>query len=478
MKQIASFIMISLIVSFSSFPSLAQKSKTEVGNYIDQNKQKYNEIAKTIWDHPELGYLEVESSALLQKMLQEEGFTIQKGVAGLPTAFVASYGNSGPVIGILGEFDALPGLSQQAIPEKTPVIDGAPGHGCGHHLFGTGSAAAAIGVKHWLKSSKTKGTIRFYGCPAEEGGSGKVYMVRAGLFQDVDIVLHWHPADVNSASPFTTLANISAKFRFTGVASHAAAAPEKGRSALDGVEAMDYMVNMMREHVPQETRIHYIITDGGDAPNIVPANAEVFYYVRYKNAKDLMGIFERVTDAAKGAALGTGTTMNYEIIGGVYSILPNLSLAKIMDANLKKVGGVHYTPEEKHFAEKIRNSLINVRIPMSMAETVLPFKPMSSSASSDVGDVSWNVPTAGVVTACWIPGTPPHSWQAVACGGTGIAMKGMINAAKVMAFTAVDLFSNPQEIEAAKKEFLNKRGKDYKYVPVLGDREPPLDYRK
>jgi aminobenzoyl-glutamate utilization protein B len=478
MKRFSFYLMAFLAIGFFTFPSIAQKSKSEVGKFIDKNEGKYKKLAKTIWDHPEMGYLETQSSALLQKLLQEEGFTIQKGVAGLPTAFIASYGTSGPVIGILGEFDALPGLSQQAIPEKKPVIEGAPGHGCGHHLFGVGSAAAAIGVKHWLKSTKTPGTIRYFGCPAEEGGSGKVYMVRAGLFKDVDIVLHWHPADVNSASPFTTLANISAKFRFTGVASHAAVAPEKGRSALDGVEAMDYMVNMLREHIPQETRIHYIITDGGDAPNIVPANAEVFYYVRYKNAKDLMGIFERVTDAARGAALGTGTTMNYEIIGGVYSILPNLSLAKIMDANLKTVGGVHYTPEEMQFAKEIRKTLINVRLPVSMAETVLPFKPMSNSASSDVGDVSWNVPTAGVATACWIPGTPPHSWQAVACGGTDIAMKGMMNAAKVMAFTAVDLFSNPLELEVAKKEFLENRGDDYKYVPVLGDREPPLDYRK
>jgi aminobenzoyl-glutamate utilization protein B len=478
MKRFSFYLMAFLAISFFTFPSIAQKSKSEVGKFIDKNEGKYKKLAKTIWDHPEMGYLETQSSALLQKLLQEEGFTIQKGVAGLPTAFIASYGTSGPVIGILGEFDALPGLSQQAIPEKKPVIEGAPGHGCGHHLFGVGSAAAAIGVKHWLKSTKPPGTIRYFGCPAEEGGSGKVYMVRAGLFKDVDIVLHWHPADVNSASPFTTLANISAKFSFTGVASHAAVAPEKGRSALDGVEAMDYMVNMLREHIPQETRIHYIITDGGDAPNIVPANAEVFYYVRYKNAKDLMGIFERVTDAARGAALGTGTTMNYEIIGGVYSILPNLSLAKIMDANLKTVGGVHYTPEEMQFAKEIRKTLINVRLPVSMAETVLPFKPMSNSASSDVGDVSWNVPTAGVATACWIPGTPPHSWQAVACGGTDIAMKGMMNAAKVMAFTAVDLFSNPLELEVAKKEFLENRGDDYKYVPVLGDREPPLDYRK
>jgi len=212
MKRFSFYLMAFLAISFFTFPSIAQKSKSEVGKFIDKNEGKYKKLAKTIWDHPEMGYLETQSSALLQKLLQEEGFTIQKGVAGLPTAFIASYGTSGPVIGILGEFDALPGLSQQAIPEKKPVIEGAPGHGCGHHLFGVGSAAAAIGVKHWLKSTKTPGTIRYFGCPAEEGGSGKVYMVREGLFDDVDAVLHWHPGNVNHARPRTSNANKSAKF--------------------------------------------------------------------------------------------------------------------------------------------------------------------------------------------------------------------------------------------------------------------------
>jgi len=369
MKLFRFFLLISFILFNFSVSAFTQKTKTETAAFIDQHKVQYVKVAKTIWEHPELGYLEFKSSALLQKMLKEEGFTIQKGVAGIPTAFIASYGSESPVIGILGEFDALPGLSQEAIPEKKPVIEDGHGHGCGHHLFGTASAAAAISVKHWLIATGTKGTIRFYGCPAEEGGSGKVYMVRAGLFNDVDIVLHWHPADMNSADPWTSLANISAKFRFTGIASHAAAAPEKGRSALDGVESMDYMVNMMREHVPQETRIHYVITNGGGtAPNVVPAKAEVFYYVRFINAKDLMDIFNRVVKAGQGAALGTGTTMNYEIIHGVHTLLPNLSLSKLMDANLRRVGGVSYTEDEEQFAEKIRTTLIGARTPMKAAK--------------------------------------------------------------------------------------------------------------
>ena len=479
MKLFRFFLLISFILFNFSVSAFTQKTKTETAAFIDQHKAQYVKVAKTIWEHPELGYLEFKSSALLQKMLKEEGFTIQKGVAGIPTAFIASYGSESPVIGILGEFDALPGLSQEAIPEKKPVIEDGPGHGCGHHLFGTASAAAAISVKHWLIATGTKGTIRFYGCPAEEGGSGKVYMVRAGLFNDVDIVLHWHPADMNSADPWTSLANISAKFRFTGIASHAAAAPEKGRSALDGVESMDYMVNMMREHVPQETRIHYVITNGGGtAPNVVPAKAEVFYYVRFTNAKDLMDIFNRVVKAGQGAALGTGTTMNYEIIHGVHTLLPNVSLSKLMDANLRRVGGVSYTEDEEQFAEKIRTTLIGARTPMEAAKEVTPFQLVHTSASSDVGDVSWNVPTAGVVTACWIPGTPPHSWQAVACGGTGIAMKGMINAAKIMSFTAIDLFADHNKIKEARTEFLERRGPDFKYTPLLGDRKPPLNYRK
>ncbi|MEA1898518.1 MAG: amidohydrolase, partial [Bacteroidota bacterium] len=346
----------------------SQESKIEAGIFLNNNKEEYVKIAFEIWNNPELGYLEFESSKKLQDLLAKEGFTIEKGVAGLPTAFIASYGKGSPIIGIMGEFDALPGLSQKAIPEKVPVVENGPGHGCGHHVFGVASAAAAISVKHWLEESGTPGTIKFFGTPAEEGGSGKVYMVRAGLFDELDIALHWHPADLNAANPWSTNANISAKFRFSGIASHAAGAPEKGRSALDGVEAMNYMVNMMREHLPQETRIHYVITGGGGiAPNVVPPKAEVYYYVRYSDASELMNIFQRVVKAAEGAAMGTGTEMEYEIMGGVHSVLPNVALSKILDANLREVGGVIYNEKENEYAEKIRASLLNPKTSMKAA---------------------------------------------------------------------------------------------------------------
>ena len=299
-----------------------------------------------------MGYQEEKSAALLQQTLSDEGFSIKKGVAGMPTAFIAEYGSGSPVIAILGEYDALPGLSQQAIPEKKSN-DKPAGHACGHHLFGTASIAAAIEVKNWIKTNNIKGTIRFYGCPAEEGGSGKVYLVREGLFNDVDVTLHWHPSSVNAASAGAALANKSAKFRFYGVSAHAAGAPEKGRSALDGVEAMNMMVNMMREHIPQETRIHYVITDGGKAPNVVPDFAEVYYYARHNKRDVVIDIFDRITKAAEGAALGTGTTMDFEMIGGTHELLPNLTLQKLMYDNLVTVGGVLYTEEEKVFANKI-----------------------------------------------------------------------------------------------------------------------------
>ena len=456
----------------------AQKKKNDVLKQLDAKAETYSEIAHTIWNLAEMGYLEEKSSALLQETLAAEGFSIEKGIAGIPTAFVAEYGSGYPVIGILGEYDALPGLSQEAVPEKKSA-GGEAGHACGHHLFGTASTAAAISVKDWMKANNIKGTIRFYGCPAEEGGSGKVYMVREGVFDDVDVALHWHPSSANAASAGAALANKSAKFRFYGISAHAAAAPQMGRSALDGVEAMNYMVNMMREHVPEDARIHYVITEGGEAPNVVPDFAEVYYYARHNTRDVVVDIFDRMVKAAEGAALGTGTTMEYEMIGGTHELLPNLTLQKMMHDNLVKVGGITYTPEEKAFAEKISKSLGNESLNIKVAETVQPYKETAEAfGSTDVGDVSFTVPTAGLGTATWVPGTPAHSWQAVAAGGMSIGSKGMMVAAKTIALTAMDTFENPKTVEAAKKELEERRGKDFKYVPMLGNRPPALDYRK
>jgi aminobenzoyl-glutamate utilization protein B len=457
----------------------AQQSADDALKQLDSKTEFYGDIAHTIWDYAEMGYQEKQSSALLQNTLKNEGFTIKTGVADIPTAFIAEYGSGSPIIGILGEYDALPGLSQQAVPEKESA-GGKAGHACGHHLFGTASTAAAISVKNWLKENNIKGTVRFYGCPAEEGGSGKVYMTRAGLFDDIDVVLHWHADDENSASPRVALANKSAKFRFHGISAHASGAPEQGRSSLDAVEAMDYMVNMMREHIPQEARIHYVITNGGKAPNVVPDFAEVYYYVRHPRRDEVIAIFDRVAKAAEGAALGTGTTMEYELIGGTHEVLHNLTLQKLMYDNLVKVGGYVYTPDEKAFAEKISKTLYSNNLDLSFAEGIRPYNlelNPKGSGSTDVGDVSFAVPTVGMRAATWVPGTPAHSWQAVAAGGTSIGTKGMMIAAKTIAATAMDLFSNLDLIEQAKTEFQEVRGKDFKYIPLIGDRAPALDYR-
>ncbi len=470
---------IGLLLLISLVPSLAaaQSGKEVVAAHIEAGRANYANVAQQIWDLAEVGYQEEKSSGLLQSELKAAGFTVDAGVAGMPTAFVASYGSGAPVIGILAEFDALPGIMQERQPSRLVRLGTKAGHACGHHLFGTGSSAAAIAVKHWLETSGTAGTIRLYGTPAEEGGSGKVYMVREGLFDDVDVVLTWHAGDANAASPRTSLANKSAKFRFHGVSAHAAAAPDRGRSALDGVEAMNNMVNMMREHVPQETRIHYVITSGGSAPNVVPDFAEVYYYVRNPDPDNVQSLFNWVVKAAQGAAMGTETEMDYEVIHGIYAVLPNETAQRVMYDNLVAVGGIEYTPREREFAEILRQSLTDPP-PIESAGEIEPYRFTRRSSSTDVGDVSWVVPTAALRTATWVPGTSAHSWQAIAAGGMSIGEKGMINAAKVLAMTAVDLFTSPDLVAAAKAEHLENQGPDFQYVPMVGDRDPPLDYRK
>jgi aminobenzoyl-glutamate utilization protein B len=483
MKQL--FWSILMMISFIT-PATSQNSdvgnkmmKQKISDNLDKKYDAFKSVAFQIWDFAEVGFKEEKSSDLLQKTLKDAGFNVESGVAGMPTAFVATYGTGSPVIGILGEFDALPGLSQDASPVKSPRADKIAGHACGHHLFGAGSAAAAIEVKDMMDKGLVKGTIKFYGTPAEEGGSGKVYMVREGLFNDVDVVLHWHPGDGNSANPSSSLANISAKFRFYGKSAHAAGAPFRGRSALDGVESMDYMANMMREHVTPETRMHYVITDGGKAPNVVPDFAEVYYYVRHPDREEVRSLFERLKKAAEGAALGTETRMEYEIIGGVYNLLPLESLAKVMHANMKIVGGVKYTESEIEFAKKIQMSYGTEALPaIASSEEVEPYKVENrSGGSTDVGDISWTVPTVGCRTATWVPGTPAHSWQAVSCGINDLSARGMMVAAKTIAMTAYDLYTTPALLIEAKAEFIKARGANFKYASLLGDRPPALDYR-
>mgnify|MGYP000208991385 CR=1 FL=1 len=475
-----SALLVLLLCTMTAWSQGKKNVEKQVMQSLDQKKEKLAEVAHQIWEWAEVGYQEHQSSELLQQTLKDAGFEVKTGVAGIPTAFVATYGKGKPVVGILAEYDALPGVSQAAVPERQVREDQNAGHACGHHLFGTASSGAAIAVKEWLASSGHSGTIRLFGCPAEEGGAGKVYLVREGLFDDVDAVLHWHPSNSNSASARSSLANKSAKFRFYGNASHAAASPWNGRSALDGVEAMNHMVNLLREHMRPESRIHYVITRGGEAPNVVPEFAEVYYYVRHPDMAEVRALFERVVKAAEGAATGTDTRMEYEVIHGIFNVLPNKTLGEVVYSKLQQVGGVSYTAEETAFATQIMKSYKSDGLSPASAMSIAPFevREKGSGGSTDVGDVSWVVPTAGLSTATWVPGTSAHSWQAVAAGGMSIGHKGMINAAKTLALSAIEIIQNPELATKAKAELLKRRGDNFKYEALLGDRKPPLDYRK
>lgn len=473
----------SAIAFFSTAVSsteLSPENQAKLLAHVNDYTPRMTAVALDIWKMPELGYLETQTTALLQSELKKAGFAIQTNLAGMPTSFIASARNGdGPVIALLAEMDSLPGLSQEATPERKPIAGVISGHACGHNLFGSGAVAAAIAVKQWMQEAGIKGELRVYGTPAEEGGGGKDYMVQAGLFKDVDTVLYWHPADANTAAQDRNLANISAKFRFHGQPAHAAAAPERGRSALDGVEAMNFMVNAMREHVPQETRTHYIITNGGSAPNIVPEFAEVYYTVRHPDPRVVQDVFERVKKAAEGASIGTGTRMDLELIGGDYSMLPNDALGRVMDANLRKVGAPQWNDEEKAFAAKIRTTMIGNLPPVESAQAIQPYRTYGQKfASTDSGNVSWVVPLATLNIATWVPGTAAHSWQATAADGMSIGIKGAIVAAKTLALTTAQLFQSPETLAAARSEFDKARGSGFVYKSMAGERKPPLDYRR
>ena len=469
-------------LALATLPAVTQAQQNdtmaEISALIDTRSGESAKTARQLWEWAEVGYQEQKSSDLLKQTLKANGFKIDSGVADIPTAFTAEFGTGGPVIGILAEYDALPGINQDALATRTPIEGKGAAHACGHNLFAAGSLEAAIAISKWLKQSGTPGRVRLYGTPAEEGGSGKVYMVRAGLFNDVDIALHWHAADENSAAARTTLANRSAKFRFHGVSAHAAGAPEKARSALDGVEGFNMMVNMMREHIPQQSRIHYVITEGGTAPNVVPDFAEVFYYVRHPDPAEVDAIWTRLEDAARGAAMGTGTKVDWEVIHGNNPLLVNEPLAKMMDAKLRQVGGVTYTPAEQQFAEDIYASFEKPGLPLGSQEEVQPYDVSLGYGSTDVGDVSYATPTVGLRTATWVPGTSAHSWQSSAASGMSIGFKGTQVAAKTLTLAAIELYTNPELRAEAKAEFDKARGPDYQYKSLLGDRDPPLDYRK
>jgi len=452
-------------------------------DYLNKSFSVYNKIQKSIWGYAELGFIEKQSSTLLQQHLRDNGFRVESGVAGMPTAFIATYGSGSPVIGILAEFDALSGLSQDTVSYRKAITPNGNGHGCGHHAFGTGSVAGAVAIQKWLKATGTKGTIKVYGTPAEEGGGGKVFFAQAGLFNGVDAVLDWHPGSQNAVGVTTSLARISITYHFTGTPAHAAGNPERGRSALDGVEIMNVAVNYLREHIPSDARIHYVVTNGGGlSPNVVPAEAEVSYYVRAKNIEELFDILNRVDAAADGAALATGTKVTKHRLGGaVYPRLVNKTFAKIVQRNFDRVGGIEWNNSEWTFARELAKHTGATEEDLQTVRGVEPFNEAGfgrlGGGSTDVGDVSWNVPVASFRAAVFVPKSPGHSWQNVAAGGTTIGTKGLLTAAKVFALSAIDLYTNPAQLAEIRADFDKSRGKNYKYAPIVPDGKPELDYR-
>jgi aminobenzoyl-glutamate utilization protein B len=445
---------------------------------VDQRAAHFSATSKAIWDHPELGYQEEKSSALLQRELASAGFRVQAGVAGEPTGFVATYGQGQPVIGIMGEFDALPGLSQAATPARSPLVADGPGHACGHNLLGAGAALAAVALKEYMERNRVVGTLRYYGTPAEEGGDGKVFMIRAGLFRDVDAILHWHPGDENYVFNGGMLAINSARFQFHGIAAHAAAGPERGRSALDAVMLMGNGLEFMREHIPSNSRVHYVITNGGAAPNIVPESAEMYLYARNPSSVVLNNVWNRILKVAQGAALMTETTLDVKDIGGDTNVVPNDVLARVAQRNLEEVGGFAYTAEEKQFAEEVQKSLPpGEGKKLESTAAVLPLGARTGQASTDAGDVSWNVPTIGFRAATFVPGVVAHTWQAAATSGMSIGQKGMVIAAKALAITGADLFADAQLVADAKADF-RKQLNGATYQSVIPEfAKPPLGYR-
>jgi aminobenzoyl-glutamate utilization protein B len=458
-------------------PLAGDARRTKIVAFVDSQAAHFGSLSRQIWENPEPGYKETKSTVLAGE-LRRAGFRVRENVAGIPTAFVAEWGSGKPIIGIMGEYDALPSLSQEVSVEKRDRVPGGYGHACGHNLLGVASALAAITTKTMLEADRLPGTIRFYGTPAEEGGGGKVFMAREGLFDDADVVLHWHPSDRNVATMSSTLAIVSAKFRFQGRAAHAAAAPDKGRSALDAALLMAHAVDMLREHVPQASRLQYVFTGAGEAPNIVPADAEVHLYPRHPRMRVLDGIWARVIKCAEAGALATDTAMTMEFVHSDYDVLPNDVLSKLLDGHLREVGGVTYAPDEQQFAEALRTTLpLDGALPLGSQEGVRPPDEQFGLGSTDAGDVSWIVPTGWIFAATQVPGVSNHSWQATACAGGTIGRKGMIVAAKTLSLAAFDLMTTPSLVTDARASFEKRRaGETYRSRLPEGMR-PPLDYR-
>jgi aminobenzoyl-glutamate utilization protein B len=444
-----------LAAAISTTHAQAPDAKRAAIQFLDANAATWQRVNRSIWSYAETGLQETRSAQELIALLKQNGFTVRAGVAGMPTAFVATYGTGRPSIGILAEYDALPGLSQDATPDRKERPGVTAGHGCGHSVFGTASTAAAIAAKRAIESGASRGTIKLYGTPAEETGIGKTYMLREGMFKDDDVILSWHASPVTQASYDYSKANVSVKFRFTGLPAHASASPHQGRSALDAVELMNVGVNYMREHVKEDTRIHYVVTNGGGQPNVVPPDAEVWYYLRANKHADVEEYFEWLKEIADAAARMTRTKLTtVQVDADMHEVLPNRALAEAIHKNLELVGPPRFTDEEKAFARQTQAPL-GRPVDRALSEIIepLPAQPAQGVASTDVGDISWFVPVGQLNAATYTFGAPGHSWQIVACTGGSIGEKGMMVAAKALAATAIDLFTTPALIEKARADF-------------------------
>lgn len=443
---------------------------------VDARTQELADVNQSIWQYAELGLQEHQSSALLEQKLKDNGFTVETGIAGMPTAFVAEYGSGKPVIGILAEYDALPGMSQKSVPYREPVQEDRPGHACGHSGLGTGALGAVLAVKAAMDEFHIPGTIRLYGTPAEETAIGKVYMVLDGVFDDLDVCLHWHPGDKNGTWAGSSKALVSAKFTFNGIPAHGSVSPHEGRSALDAVELMDVGVNFMREHVKEDCRMHYVITDGGGQPNVVPPKATVWYYVRADTHKDVEYYFNWVQDIARGAAMMTRTKLSMQIDTDCHELLPNMPLSEAIVANMELIGAPTFSPEEHAFAVRVQEPLrdeFGTVFDKSLNERIEPLSESqgTSKGSTDVGDISWHVPTGGLRTTCTAAGSPGHSWQNVACIGSSIGEKGIVFAAKSLAATAVQ-FLEDEELRAAARADFEKRMQGREYTTLIPEGQP------
>jgi aminobenzoyl-glutamate utilization protein B len=465
-------------------------SKEQVFKWIDKNEGLLCDVAGKIWNNPELQFQEKFAAELQASVFKEAGFKVTLGLKNMPSALIAEYGSGKPIIGVLGEYDSLAMMSQKVTSKREPVKEGAPGHGCGHNLLGTGGVGAVLSIKKALESGEIKGTVRYYGCPAEETLAGKVFMTREGVFADLDACLSWHPASMNAVWGCSFLAMNSVKFKFSGLAAHAAAAPHLGRSALDAVELMDVGANYLREHINEKARIHYVITNGGAAPNIVPDTAEVWYFMRAPKRSIVDDIYDRLIKIAQGAALMTETKVDVELQAGCYDVLPNEVMGEVITKNMFAVGPPRYSDIDRAFAKELagtfapdqkKNIMVTYFAPKEVVEMTLHEgvvknidKGQIMAGSIDVGDVSWLVPFAQFTAATWPVGTAAHSWQAAASSGSGIGFQAMLFAARTLTGTLYDLFTDKTILSKAKEEFKEvTKGFEYK-SPLTEGMEPKI----